>query len=80
MRLVILLTFYLRCILFPLIHCMIHCQLQNKAYENDVPDAHIVPHSGKKKTPTPPIHYLLFKVLIYLTQNQRVVKHIVLHI
>lgn len=47
MRLIIMLTFSLRCILFPLIHCMIHCQLQNKAYENDVPDAHTVPHSGK---------------------------------
>lgn len=70
-----LLTFYLRCIWFPLIHCMIHCQLQNKAYENDVPDAHIVPHSGGN----PPMDYLLFKVSFsaLFHQNQRVIKNIV---
>lgn len=39
---------------------MIHCQLQNKAYENDVPDAHIVPHSGKKKQKTPPPLYIIY--------------------
>lgn len=34
---------------------MIYCQLQNKAYENDVPDAHIVPHSGKN-----PLLYIIY--------------------
>lgn len=39
---------------------MIHCQLQNKAYENDVPDAHIVPHSGEKKKNPPPLYIIYY--------------------
>lgn len=46
---------------------MIHCQLQNKAYENDVPDAHIVPHSGEKKNT--PIDDIISGILLFIVYN-----------
>ena len=69
MRLIILLTFSLRCILFPLIHCMIHCQLQNKAYENDVPDAHIKPFGRSRRL------FIVYKhpFQLYFTQAERLI-------
>lgn len=48
MRLIILLTFYFGCMLFPLISLYDSLSAANKANENDVPDARIVSQSGKK--------------------------------